>query len=240
MKIKIFALFLLLAMVLCGGGGIQAAAESYEPGVNYLQEIIDVLRVDGPQAMEAGAEFESLRNLKIDGECRAEQKTDYFRRLNTPEEILRAIENDSRIEGTSTEESEAQGENAGAEGNGPGYTEADLYWLSRVINAEAGGSWMPDWLQRAVGSVVLNRVNAQWYPNSIEEVVFQTGQYACTTNGSIYEEPARKAVENARYLLENGSTLPAGVLGQSEFVQGEIYSTYDDPYLATTTYFCYL
>ncbi|WP_099205233.1 cell wall hydrolase [Scatolibacter rhodanostii] len=116
----------------------------------------------------------------------------------------------------------------------------DLYWLSRVIQAEAGSSWMPDWLQQAVGSVVLNRVSSDQYPDTIEDVIFDEGQYSCVTNGSIYEEPSEKAIENAQYILEHGSILPVGVVGQSEFIQGEVHEEYYDKYLGTTTYFCYI
>lgn len=120
------------------------------------------------------------------------------------------------------------------------YTDEDLYWLSRVIHAEAGSSWIPDWVQQAVGSVVLNRVKDTRYSDTIEKVIFDKGQYHCVVNESIYQEPSKKAIRNAKYILENGSTLPNGVVGQSEFVQGEIYEEYYDKYLGTTTYFCYI
>ncbi len=120
------------------------------------------------------------------------------------------------------------------------YTEEDLYWLSRVINAEAGSEWLKDTFQQDVGSVVLNRTQDSRYPDSIKDVIFQKGQYECVSNGSIYKEPSAKSIANAKYILEKGSTLPKGVVGQSQFVQGEIHSTYFDPILGTTTYFCYM
>lgn len=124
--------------------------------------------------------------------------------------------------------------------NPPAYSDEDLYWLSRVIDAEAGSLWMPDWFQQAVGSVVLNRMENERYANTIRDVVFEQGQYYCVDNGSVYEEPSEKSLRNAQYLLEHGSTLPQGILGQSEFVQGDIYLEYHDPYLGSTTYFCYM
>lgn len=120
------------------------------------------------------------------------------------------------------------------------YTEDDLYWLARVIQAEAGGAWMPDWFQQAVGSVVLNRRASGIYPDSIEGVIFDAGQYHCVENETIYHEPGSQALQNAAFILENGSTLPPEILGQSEFVQGEIYRTYTDEVLGSTTYFCYM
>lgn len=120
-----------------------------------------------------------------------------------------------------------------------GYSDEDLYWLSRVISAEAGSDWLDDSFMQDVGSVVLNRVKHSKFPNSIKSVIFHQGQYECVTNGSIYKEPTEKAIANAKKILENGSTLPSRVVFQSQFVQGEIHSTYYDSVLDTTTYFCY-
>jgi len=228
MKKKISAILVMLTLlmtVLPAGMSASAAGiidhvtvTSYDPKKDYMSEIMKVLRDGGSYAMQIGAIYERQRKLKIDALNSKEKKTSYFTTYSTADEILKAI----------------------AEDNKPAYSEEDLYWLSRVINAEAGSAWIPDWVQRSVGSVVLNRVKSARYSNSIKNVVFQRGQYYCVTNGAIYQTPRQSAVDNAKYLLENGSTLPDGVLGQSEFVQGRIHSQYYDPYLKTTTYFCYM
>lgn len=99
------------------------------------------------------------------------------------------------------------------------YTETDVFWLSRLIYAESGSDACSDDLQLAVGSVVLNRVESDLYPNTIEQVIFDTHwgvQYGCTKTGMIWFEPNQRAIKNAKYLLENGSVLPGNVLGQSD------------------------
>lgn len=112
------------------------------------------------------------------------------------------------------------------------YTENDLYVLSHVIFAEAGN--YSEELQIGVGSVVLNRVADERFPDSIEEVVFQDGQYACTWDGNYYKEPSEEAIEIATYLLENGSQYPEYVIFQAEFTQGDkVYKQVGN------TYFCY-
>lgn len=113
------------------------------------------------------------------------------------------------------------------------YNEDDLYILSHLIYGEAGGE--SDECQLAVGSVVLNRVKSKSFPktNTISEVVFADGQYACTWDGNYDKEPDARAISNARYLLEHGSQLPDGVVYQAQFVQGEIYAVIDGEY------FCY-
>ena len=109
--------------------------------------------------------------------------------------------------------------------------EHNLYVLSHIIYAEAGGEG--DKTQKYVGSVVLNRVADSRFPNTIEGVVFQKGQYSPVRNGAYYKTPSERAIKNAKYLLDNGSILPSGVIFQSEFKQGSVYEKVGN------MYFCY-
>lgn len=112
------------------------------------------------------------------------------------------------------------------------YTSEDVYVLSHVIFGEAGGYSRE--LQIGVGSVVLNRVKDERYPNTIKDVVFQDGQYACAWDGNYDREPDQQAIDVAIYLLENGSQYPEYIIYQSEFLQGDsIYKQIGN------TYFCY-
>lgn len=96
----------------------------------------------------------------------------------------------------------------------------DLYLLSHLINAEAGSDWCSDDLMRYVGSVALNRVQHEAFPDSLEEVIYQSGQYACIWDGNFEKEPSERAVRIAKELLEGGSVLPVDVVFQAEFIQG--------------------
>ncbi len=112
------------------------------------------------------------------------------------------------------------------------YSEKDLEILSHIICGEAQS--YSDELQLAVGSVVLNRVVSSKFPNTIKEVVFQRGQYACTKDGNYYREPTQKNREIAKYLLENGSQLPSNCIYQAQFKQGSgVYKKIG------RTYICY-
>lgn len=116
--------------------------------------------------------------------------------------------------------------------------EDDLSLLSWIMYCEAGSSWIPDEIQLYVGSVVLNRVASGSFPNTLYEVIYQPGQYYPVSAGWTCT-PDDRTIENARYLLENGSVLPANVVFQANFSQGSgIYYQYDDPYLGSS-YFCY-
>ncbi len=103
--------------------------------------------------------------------------------------------------------------------------ESKVYMLAHLIGGEAGATWCTDELQLAVGSVVLNRIASDKFPNDMESVIFQQGQYSVTWNGAYYNEPDERTIANARYLLINGPTIPEDVLFQANFKQGKHYKT---------------
>ena len=88
-----------------------------------------------------------------------------------------------------------------------GYSEDDLYWLSRIISAEAKGEPMSGKL--AVGTVVLNRVKSRDFPNTIYGVIFDRNggvQFTPVANGEIYKTPTADSIEAARRLLDGERT----------------------------------
>ena len=225
---RILALLLALGLAVAGAGAAWAGGLSqyvtvrgYNPEVDYMQAMKQALEDGSPYAMEVGALYEQQRNLKIQELERPQEQTAYFSQYGEAEEILEAM--------------------AQAEAPKAAYTQADLDLLSRLIYAEAGCTWIPDWVQRMVGSVVLNRVESQYYPDTIREVIYQPGQYAPTWDGSLQKTPDARTIENSRYLLEHGSICPENVVGQNSIVTGSgVYTSYYDQVLDTTIYFCYL
>ena len=121
------------------------------------------------------------------------------------------------------------------------YTEEDLYILSHIISAEAGNC--SEDMMLSVGSVVLNRVARDDFPDTIYEVVFQrypSLQYGPIEDGSYYKDPTPSAIEVAEYLLEEGSQYPEDVIYQSNDILGEEYTHIDPPPgIGKTMYFCY-
>ena len=117
----------------------------------------------------------------------------------------------------------------------------DLMLLAKLITCEMGCDWISTEQKYKVGSVVLNRVADPRFPNSIYDVIWQEGQYACATSGALFKaQPSEEVIDIARDLLLNGSRLPADVVWQAEFPQGEgVYAAYRDDVLGTTTYYCY-
>ena len=92
------------------------------------------------------------------------------------------------------------------------YDADEVYWLSRIISAEAKGE--PLLGQIAVGNVVLNRVRSSAYPNTIYGVIFDRKhgtQFSPVSFGTIYNPPAESAVIAAKICLE-GYSLSDSVL----------------------------
>ena len=88
------------------------------------------------------------------------------------------------------------------------YPEEDLYWLARVISAESRGESLLG--QIAVGNVVLNRVAAKQYPDTIKEVVFDRKngvQFEPVENGTIYQEPTHRSLIAAKLVLEGADVV---------------------------------
>lgn len=114
----------------------------------------------------------------------------------------------------------------------------ELELLAHLIYAEAGADWCADEMLYGVGSVVLNRMASDLFPDTMYEVIYQTGptlQYACTVDGNIEKEPDERAYRIAEDLLRNGPTMPPNVVFQAEFEQGD--GTYCS---VQTMYFCYV
>ena len=114
----------------------------------------------------------------------------------------------------------------------------DLYILSHIINAEAGDDNCSHEHRIAVGSVVLNRVASDEFPDTIYDVVFQPGQYSPTWNGAYDKLPSEDSIEVAKLLLEEGSQIPENCVFQAEFPQGSgVWQSFKTIY--STTYICY-
>ena len=112
--------------------------------------------------------------------------------------------------------------------------EYELDLLARLIEQEAGADYCSDTLRAYVGSVALNRVADERFPDTLEGVVYQDGQYYCAMVGSIESPASERSIRIAEELLTGGSQLPAECVWQAEFEQGE--GTY---YTEGRVFICY-
>lgn len=115
----------------------------------------------------------------------------------------------------------------------PAYTQEDINLLAEVIYWE---NWHTDSKHLAAyytGAVVMNRVHSQDWPNSIESVLYQKGQYS-TTKYFFTEELPAEVYEMAERILRDGTDdVPEGVIFQSMRPLGKVWKK------VNTDYFCF-
>ena len=108
----------------------------------------------------------------------------------------------------------------GIESNIP-YMEDEIFWLARIIHAEAQGE--PFEGKLAVGNVVLNRVEDNEFPNTIYGVIFDRKngvQFTPVSNGAIYNNPS-----NESYYAADRALRGEKFVGKSLFFCNPITST---------------
>lgn len=103
---------------------------------------------------------------------------------------------------------------SGAAVTSPGadHDAADLYWLSRIIHAEAQGEPLTG--KTAVGNVILNRVESADFPSTIPAVIFDRVngvQFQPTANGAIFNTPSEKSMDAARQALNGAEPVGASL-----------------------------
>ena len=125
----------------------------------------------------------------------------------------------------------------------PVYTAEDLETLALIIYQEAGGDNCSDETRLMVGTVVLNRVADDRYPDTIADVATEYKQYGrLYWTGLKWPKRADKAEEAhavkraydcATQLLDGYRALPEDVIYQAEFIQGTEVVAHQDGF-----YFC--
>lgn len=125
----------------------------------------------------------------------------------------------------------------------PAYTDDDLRTLAIIIYQEAGADYCSDDTRLKVGTVVLNRVASDAYPDTIQDVAMQRKQYGrLYWTGLVWPERAQdpaeahaveRAYNCAEQLLQGFRALPEDVVYQAEFSQGTEVVAHQDG-----LYFC--
>lgn len=154
--------------------------------VNVQEETVEWAFSD----IVAGVQGEALKETKSAAEA---AQAAYQQKV---EEERKAAEEAARLEAErAAAEAAAQAQAQAAE--------QDKRLLAALIFCEAGNQ--PYEGQVAVGAVVMNRVNSGVYPNSISEVIYQSGQFTPAMTGWLdsvlasgsYTDSAMQAAEDA-------------------------------------------
>ena len=114
------------------------------------------------------------------------------------------------------------------------YKEDDLYWLSRIVNAESQGEPMEGKI--AVANVVLNRVNSPLFDNTIYQVIFDKKygiQFTPTANGTIYHTPTSESIIAAKRALLGENTAGNSLYFLNPTISTSFWITENRPFYRT-------
>lgn len=97
------------------------------------------------------------------------------------------------------------------------FTEAEVYLLSQVVEAEAGYYEGHEKSQQWVCQVILNRLHSSKFPNTVEEVIYQKSgnvpQFSVAYNGMIDDREVQpETLANVYHVICHGIDLPEYVL----------------------------
>lgn len=94
----------------------------------------------------------------------------------------------------------------------------DTDLLAKIIHAEANGE---SFLGKvAVGDVIMNRVASSEFPNSVEGVIFQSGQFSPIMDGSFYNTPTSDDYAAANTALAAGDVTNGALFFYNPAVSG--------------------
>lgn len=120
------------------------------------------------------------------------------------------------------------------------YNENDVYWLSRIINAEAGGESLEG--KVAVGDVVLNRVRSSLFPDDIYDVIFDCNcgvQFSTAYNGAVYCTPNDESVTAAKLALDGADTCGNSLYFAAAYIAADCWAGQNRPYVMQIGNHCF-
>jgi N-acetylmuramoyl-L-alanine amidase len=101
------------------------------------------------------------------------------------------------------------------------YDKTDLYWMSRIISAEARGECITGKI--AVGNVVMNRLRSSIYPDTVRGVIFDKRcgvQFSPAYSGSINRTPDSECIIAAKLALDDADVVGDSMYFNATYVRG--------------------
>ena len=257
MRNRLLATVVLVALTssLCGCAAASVStdavvAQAYEPSTNYMALMIKAA-VDGDQA-EVRA-LNNARNAKIqsmgltDGQLTAEtflanfdQYAGFYLDVDYDAELIACcVSGDLNRGDKLLAEYFRKQQVLGADA--PFFTFYDLFLVSKIIYNEAGSNWLSQEWKMKVGEVLLNRVASPEFPNTVEECVYQRGQYSGSGSSRFKKMLPNEGSARAALRLMKGERLindPAVVFQSNFRGRSKLYERMYDSVLGNT-YLCY-
>jgi spore germination cell wall hydrolase CwlJ-like protein len=120
------------------------------------------------------------------------------------------IENDRLKDMVNSQKKEAEHVSAKVKVTTAKYKQSDLKLLAQLIQSESGNQSFEGKL--AVGTVVMNRVESDKFPDTIRAVIYQKHQFSVVSDGSINNKPSEESLKAAKKIMEGSRVLESDVL----------------------------
>ena len=205
LKILVLIVGLVLATL-----GVVTSPEAEEEGYKVVDIVQHELIFPHPEGMDLSVEqvvelkepeIERVRELIVARKAEEE-------RLRKEEEARQLAQAKAEAEAKRIADAEKKKEvetSSTSQGSQP----ASSYLLAQLVESEATGE--PYAGKVAVAEVVLNRVKDGGFPNSIEGVIYQPGQFQVVSNGRINMKPTQESINASNEALA-GSNYTYGAL----------------------------
>lgn len=89
-------------------------------------------------------------------------------------------------------------------------TDPNEMLLAQLIESESGNQ--PYKGKLAVGTVVMNRVSSDEFPDNIKDVIYQKKQFSVVSNGTIRNKPSDDSIKAAKEILDGKRVLDSNIL----------------------------
>lgn len=117
---------------------------------------------------------------------------DLFHTVYGEGEIVEATPVDEAAEAAAAAQQAAEAEAAAqAQSAGTSYSASDLDLMAAIIECEAGGESYEGKI--GVGAVIMNRIRSSQFPNTLSEVIYQSGQFSPVASGKLASVLSRGA-----------------------------------------------
>ena len=112
-------------------------------------------------------------------------------------------------------------------------TSSEIELLAHLVRCEAGNQSIEG--KRAVVDVILNRIDSEAFPDNVYDVIYQSGQFACVTDGN-WEKYANKIDETDYEAIElelaNRTNTEIVYFSSQNCANGELVCVIGDHYFA--------
>lgn len=105
------------------------------------------------------------------------------------------------------------------------YTKSQLRLMSAIIYSESGSECYAG--KKAVGIVIMNRINSPSFPNSLKGVIYQKGQFSPVRNGSL---------NNSLKLYDSGKLNKKCIKAAKAALNGDKYVSYNKQKINMSNY----